>query len=96
MDTTPRDERLWQLARKRANFKRSLLSYIVINAFLWAIWWFTSGRYSGWGGIPWPLWVMLGWGIGIVMQYINAYGGNKQDLAEREYNSLQQERKDKI
>jgi hypothetical protein len=90
MDTNPRDDQLWKLAKKRANFKRSLLTYIIINAFLWAIWWFTGGHSSGWRGIPWPMWVMLGWGIGIVMQYIDAYGGNQQDLEEREYKKLQE------
>jgi len=93
MDTNQRDDRLWKLARKRANFKRSLLTYIVINAFLWAIWWFTSGRDNGFQGFPWPLWVMLGWGIGIIMQYIDAYGGNKEDLEQREYDKLRERQK---
>jgi len=93
MDSTtpPRDEQLWKLAKKRADFKRSLLFYIVINAFLWAIWWFSDGHWSwGWGGIPWPLWVTAGWGIGIVFQFFDAYGGNKEDLAEREYRKLKE------
>jgi hypothetical protein len=90
----PRDEQLWKIARKRASFKKSLLSYIVINAFLWAIWWFSNGRYQdGWDGIPWPLWVMLGWGIGIVMQYFDAYGGSKDDITEREYRKLKEREK---
>jgi hypothetical protein len=93
MDTIqPRDEQLWKLAKKRADFKRSLLVYIVINAFLWAIWWFTDGQFSwSWGNFPWPIWVMLGWGIGIVFQYFDAYGGNKEDLREREYRKLKEE-----
>jgi hypothetical protein len=96
MDSNPRDEHLWKIARKRANFKRSLLTYVVINLFLWGIWWFSSGREHGWLGIPWPVWVMLGWGIGIIMQYLDAYGGNKEDLAEREYNRLRQQQRDKL
>ncbi len=39
---TNRDEELWQLAKKRASFQRSLVSYFVINAFFWLIWWFTT------------------------------------------------------
>lgn len=88
----PRDERLWRLARKRASFKKSLLTYLVINAFLWAIWWFTRGRETGWNGLPWPLWVTMGWGVGIAIQYFVAYGGDKEDLTEREYNRLRREK----
>ena len=36
-----RDEQLWQTAKKRAGFQRSLVSYFVINGLLWFIWWFT-------------------------------------------------------
>ncbi|HYF32148.1 MAG TPA: 2TM domain-containing protein [Chitinophagaceae bacterium] len=90
MDTPSRDEQLWKIARKRANFKRSLLMYIVINLFLWVIWWFSSGRDEGWNGFPWPIWVMLGWGIGIVMQYFDAYGRNREDMTEREYKKLKE------
>lgn len=82
-----RDDRLWQIARKRARFQRSLASYFIVNAFLWAIWWFTMGR-KGHGGIPWPCWVMIGWGIGLLFQYLNAYGGSKKDLVEKEYEKL--------
>ncbi len=64
-DEKERDERLWRIARKRANFRRSFFVYVVINAFLWGVWWFTTGRNSGVRGYPWPIWVMLGWGIGI-------------------------------
>ena len=93
MDTTPRDEQLWRLAKKRADFKRSLIFYIIINLFLWTIWWFTTGRERGFRGFPWPLWVMLGWGIGIAMQYFDAYGGNKEDMTEREYKKLRDRQK---
>ena len=89
----PRDEQLWRIAKKRAGFKRSLLVYVIIIAFLWVIWWFSSGRRDGeWDGIPWPLWVMFGWGIAIVMQYFNAYGGKGGDLVESEYRRLKEER----
>lgn len=83
-----RDEKLWALAKKRASFQRSLASYFIINAFLWCIWWFTTGRYGYNGGMPWPAWAMLGWGIGLFFQYLNAYGGGKNDLVEKEYQKL--------
>lgn len=82
------DEKLWRIARKRADFKKSLFSYLVINAFFWGIWWFTAGRHSGFHGYPWPVWIMLGWGLGLGYQYFEAYNGNRQDLAEQEYKKL--------
>lgn len=83
-----RDEKLWKMAKKRANFQRSLASYFIINGFLWALWWFTAGRNGFNHGMPWPLWVMLGWGIGLIFQYMDAYGGNRNDLIEKEYDKL--------
>ena len=83
-----RDEKLWQIARKRAGFQRSLVSYFVVNAFLWFIWWFTAGRRGINREMPWPIWSMLGWGIGLLFQYLDAYGGGKKDLVEKEYEKL--------
>ena len=83
-----KDEKLWRIARKRAKFRRSLYTYIVINTFLWCVWWFTSGQRQKFYGFPWPLWVMLGWGIGLANQYYDAYHGHKSDMAEREYEKL--------
>ena len=84
------NERLWRIARKRAGFKKSLFSYIIINIFLWSIWWFSSGRHTGFTFIPWPLWVMLGWGIGLAFQYFDAYSGSGSSLTEQEYEKLKQ------
>ena len=74
--------------KKRAGFQRSLVSYFVVNVFLWLIWWFTTGRRGFNREMPWPVWSMLGWGIGLFFQYLNAYGGGKQDLVEKEYEKL--------
>lgn len=82
------DEKLWRIARKRAAFKKNLFSYIVIVAFLWAIWWFTIGHRQGY---PWPVWVMLGWGLGLGFQYFDAYTGSRQDLAVEEFKRLKNE-----
>ncbi len=86
-----KNQRLWRIAQQRAAFKRNLFSYIVINLFLWAIWWFTQGKdYEG-TGIPWPVWPMLGWGLGLGFHYFKAYQGGKEELAEQEYNRLKQQ-----
>lgn len=76
----------WQKSGPTSNEK--VFSLFIINAFLWGIWWFTSGRHGQNRSMPWPVWSMLGWGIGLFFQYLNAYGGDKKDLVEKEYEKL--------
>ena len=83
-----KDTPLWRIAQKRASFRRNLYSYVVVNCFFWAIWWFTYGSTHGLKGYPWPVWIMLAWGIALAFQYFNAYHGNKEELAEKEYERL--------
>jgi uncharacterized membrane protein YecN with MAPEG domain len=58
-------------ARKRLQAKRefgsNLVAYVVVNAFLVAVWAMTGGGYF------WPAWVLAGWGIGIVMHAWDAF-----------------------
>lgn len=61
-----RDRKPGRIARKRAGLKQNLFSYIIVMAFLWGIWWFTQGR-KGINSLPWPVWVMLAWGIGLIV-----------------------------
>jgi hypothetical protein len=88
---------LWKLAQKRARFKSHLTAYVLVNLFLWAIWWFTMGyRGISSGPVAWPVWVLLGWGLGLAFQYFDAYGDMDQKSAtQKEYERLkkQEERK---
>ena len=86
-----RDEKLWQLAKRRADFQDSLIGFLVITTICWAIWYFTSGQ-NGYHGTPWPLWVMLGLGIGLVMKFIRAYKTDKNTLTEKEYEKLKNQK----
>ena len=86
-----KDPVLWELAKKRASFKKSLSSYLLVNMLLWIIWYFTSyntnmnnDRYE----IPWPIWSTIGWGIGIAFQYVSAYVSPKTLSEENEYQKL--------
>jgi hypothetical protein len=83
-----KDRRLWILARKRVQFRRSLSMYLIISAFLWAIWWFMSGMHGRNMRWPWPVWPMLGWGLGLIFQYLDAYKNDNESLAEKEYEKL--------
>lgn len=95
-----KDPELWEIAQKRSAFKSSLISYILVNAFLWAIWYFSSARHRdfnftdiSWGHFPWPLWVTLGWGLGLAFQFSGAYIFPKANSVESEYEKLKKENK---
>jgi hypothetical protein len=81
------DVQLWAIARKRAKFKRSLSAYALVIPFLWAIWFLTS-QDKDINRIPWPIWPMLGWGLGLGIQYVNAYVIEVGSLEQREYDKL--------
>jgi hypothetical protein len=84
-----RNPYLWDIAKRRAAFKRHLTIYLVINAFFWSLWFITGGRTYGSDGIPWPVWPAIGWGIGLTFHYFGAYMNNEQNDIEKEYNKLQ-------
>jgi len=86
-DQPQKDARLWAIAKKRAGFKRDLAVYFVVNAFLWIIWLLSGTKISS-SGIPWPVWSTVGWGIGMVFYYLNAYPYPKENGAEKEYRKL--------
>jgi hypothetical protein len=79
-----KDKGLWDVAKKRAGFKAAASSYVIVNLFLIAIWFFTSGRNSYF----WPIWSILGWGFGLAAGYVNAYHGTKLFSTEKEYQKL--------
>ncbi len=81
------DDQLWQMAKARVSFRWSLASYFVVNAFLITVWFFTPGPYHYF----WPIWPMMGWGIGIAFQYFHAFHGNKFTSTQREYEKLKRE-----
>ena len=83
-----KDPELWEIAQKRASFKSHLTVYIVMNLFFWVLW-FSSGQKSTWSnGLPWPVWPMAGWGIGVFFHYMGAYINPRNNSVEREYQKL--------
>jgi hypothetical protein len=87
-----KDEQLWQIAKRRANFRTSLYTYMVVNLFLVAIWYFTNGPHSYF----WPIWGMLGWGLGIAMQYYKAYHSDSNNSVEEEYEKLKRQKQSQL
>ena len=84
------DDALWKIAKKRSTFKISLMIFIVINAFLVGLWFFTTGPHSYF----WPAWAMLGWGLGIVFQFVDAYMTNGLFSEEKEFEKLKKRMKE--
>lgn len=82
---TEKDKELWKIAKKRVEFKRHLGTYLIINGMFWLLWGFTDKHYTG---IPWPVWPMLGWGIGLAFSYMNAYVVRSGDAIQKEYDRM--------
>jgi hypothetical protein len=91
MEKEIRDPELWKTAQKRAGFKYHVLIYFIMNIFFWTVWYLslknTPSPITHIEKIPWPVWPMVGWGIGIFFHYVAAYK-NQNSLAEKEYNKL--------
>jgi hypothetical protein len=50
-------------ATRRLDLDPAVRTYLAVMALLWLIW-LVTWRASG-AGYPWPVWPMLGWGIGV-------------------------------
>lgn len=89
-NATPEDKdpALWQMARKRAEFKLHLRTFIIINGLLWILWAISDGRDYDRDGLPWPVWPLMGWGIALVFHFLDVYGNTKSSLTEKEYEKL--------
>ncbi len=103
----PINDTLWEVAKQRAKFKKQLTSYVLVNAFLWCLWLFSGDNQYRQRHLnneyfeehflnfqlPWPVWVMFFWGIGLVSAYLKAYHGNNVFSAEKEYEKLKNQSK---
>ncbi len=82
------DEELMVLARKRAQDKVGFYThfsiYIIVNAMLILVWWFTGA------GFPWFIFVLGFWGIGVVANFVSVFVGTgvSDRMAEREFEKL--------
>ena len=55
--------------RAKRGFRVHLAVYLAVNALLVLIWALTSAAYF------WPVWPMLGWGIGVVAHGVGVHVG---------------------
>jgi 2TM domain-containing protein len=75
-EQAPRDRAIAQL-KKRRDFRGHLIVYVLVNAFLVAIWAITSDH-----GFFWPVFFIGAWGIGLVMNAWDVYW--RRDITEAE------------
>ena len=86
-DDPVRDRALKRL-KKRRDFYGHLLFYMLVNAFLVAIW-----ALTGRDGFFWPVFPIVGWGIVLVMNGWDALRSDQfgEGAIRREINRIQHE-----
>jgi hypothetical protein len=79
------DSQLHELAKKRVEFRRHLIVYLVINTVLWLLWYITDSGYL------WPIWPTAGWGVGLIFHYIFDYRASNLFSENEEYERLKKQ-----
>jgi hypothetical protein len=79
-------KRVEKRMKKRQDFYVHIVLYVAVNLFLWCIW-FLSDATS----FPWPLFVMGGWGIALVVDAVETYFESSAKLQERREQAIQRE-----
>ena len=69
-------ERAIKRLKKRRDFAGHLLVYVLVNSFLVVIWALTDVN-----GFFWPVFPIVGWGIGVVMNAWDAF--RNEDFGEK-------------
>ena len=83
-----RDQRLWQIAKRRAKFQGHLVVYALVNGGLWALYYLLPESHAA-RELPWPIWTSVFWGVFLVAQGLCAYSSlNRGERAQREYERL--------
>jgi 2TM domain len=70
-----RDQAIQRLKKKR-DFKTHVLMYVTVNVFLVVIWAIADS------GFFWPIFPILGWGIGVIANAWDVYG--RKPISEEE------------
>ena len=72
--------------KRKQELRQHAMSYTIVIGALWLIWVF-AGR-----GYPWPIWPMLGWGIGLAFHAVSLRWdeGPSEDQISREAERLRE------
>lgn len=73
------EQRQWAIRRIRAKrgFWTHFVVYLAVNALLVVVWAVTTAGYF------WPVWPMLGWGLGVVGHAVSVFIGSPEISEER-------------
>lgn len=89
-DFKKNDDALWAIAEKRAKFKRHLIIFAIVMAFLWIANVFTLLIFSHGLGL-----FTLIWGAVLAHQYWKAYhDDDNETLVQKEFDKLKKEKGD--
>ncbi|MBX3083359.1 MAG: 2TM domain-containing protein [Anaerolineae bacterium] len=89
-------KRVERRVNRRYQFYRHLGSYLTTNLILWAIYFVTNGFHIG--PAPWPMWVTIFWGIGMISEASKVFAdsGMLDDMRERELQRELEREKDRL
>jgi hypothetical protein len=79
------ESQLKELAHKRVEFRTHLVVYLIINSALWLTWFITGGGYI------WPVWPLVGWGVGLLFHYLFEYRTSKLFSEQEEFENLKRQ-----
>lgn len=58
--------------KRRRDFRRNLVAYLLVNAILWAIWALSGAEIDD--TVPWPTWISGIWGALLLLDAWKVYG----------------------
>jgi len=89
VDSDDLRQRAVRRLKKRHDFYGHVIVYTLMNTFVVLIWAFTDGQ-----GFFWPIFPMVGWGIGVVMNAWDVFGpdGYDERKIQREMEHLRRPR----
>lgn len=87
-ESTDLRERALRRLRKKHEFHVHLVIYLMVNTMIVVVWAMTSH------GFFWPIFILVGWGVGVVANAWDAYGGDEpsESRIHREMDKLNRRR----
>jgi 2TM domain len=73
MTEEQRRELAIQRLKSRHDFRVHLVIYVLVNAALIVLWYATNGGADGDPGFFWPVFPIVGWGIGLAIHAYTVY-----------------------
>jgi fatty acid desaturase len=86
MSEEDRVRRARKIAEARYGFRIHFAVYLLVNSGLAVLWYLTGA------GFPWPIFLIVFWGIGVAANYMAAYGAG-QKWIEKETEKILKENK---